>query len=229
MRSKYTRDAYVVFVLVVSFFGLVVSTNMLEQHAQPPTEFSGRRMLVGFMYGFVCIAGVVAVFFPGPCSRALRIRRSSEEHLGSLGARATRLFGVLLVHGHHPLGEEDSAAHELRLGERGFCASCFGLLAGAIISLIIIVVFLFSGWTDGYLAHFLYFLGFGGVVSLGLVPALLGIGARIRFVLGVVFVTGACLMLIAMDAATGNLMADLLVIFLAVFWLLSRISLSHRN
>lgn len=228
MGSKYTRHAYVAFVLVVSFFGLAIATSMLEQPIQPPPEFLARRMLVGFMYGFICIAGILAVFFSGPCSRVVGIRRSSEEYLESFDARASRVFGVLLLHGHHPLEEDGSATHELRLREKTFCASCLGLFAGAIISLITIVTFLFSGWTDSYLAHFMYFLGLGGVV-LGLVPVLRGIGARTRFVLGVVFVTGTCLMLIAMDIAAASLTADLLVILLAVFWLLSRISLSHRK
>jgi len=91
-----------------------------------------------------------------------------------------------------------------------------------------IAVFLFSDWADGYLAHFLYFSGLGWIV-LGFVPAILGVGARTRFVLGMVFVTGTCLMLIAMDVATANLTADLLIVLLALFWLISRASLSHRN
>jgi hypothetical protein len=228
MGSKYTRHAYLAFVLIVSFFGLVISTSMLEQPIQPLTEFGGRRILVGFMYGFICIAGILAVFFPGPCARVVGIRRSPEQYPGSIEARATRVFGILLVHGHHPLDEDGGATREFRVGEKNFCASCFGLLAGAVISLIIISVFLSSRWTDGYLAYSVYFLGLVGVV-LGFVSALLSIGARMKFILGVVFVAGTCLMLIAMDIAAANLRADLFMILLVVFWLLSRISLSHRK
>jgi len=185
-------------------------------------------MAVGFIYGFICLAGIFAAFFPGPCSRLLGVRRSGEQYLRGLDARATRILGILLFHGHHPLGDEGSAMHELRLGGKSFCASCFGLLTGATLSLITLAVFLFSDWADGYLVHFLYLSGLGGIV-LGFVPALLAIGARTRFVLGTVFVTGTCLMLIAMDVATANLTADLFVVLLALFWLICRISLSHRN
>jgi hypothetical protein len=201
---------------------------MLEQTVQPTLEFGGRKMVVGFIYGFICLAGIFAAFFPGPCSRLLGVRGSGEQYLRGLDARATRIFGILLFHGHHPLGDEASATHELRLGGKSFCASCFGLLTGAIISLIAMAVFLFSNWADGYLVHLLYFSGVGGIV-LGFVPAILAIGARARFVLGTVFVTGTCLMLIAMDVATANLTADLFVVLLALFWLICRISLSHRN
>jgi hypothetical protein len=228
MRSKYTRLLYIVFLLFVSSFGLIISMSMLEQPMQPTIEFAGRRIVVGFIYGFICLGGMLAAFFPGPCSRLMGIRRFGEQYLGGLDRRATRIFGILLLHGHHHLEDEKSTTHELRFRGKSFCASCFGLLTGAIMSLMAIVVFLFSDWGDGYLAHFLYFLGLGGV-ALGLVPALLGVGARIRFVLGMVFVTGTCVMLIAMDVATANLTADLLVILLGLFWLISRISLSHRN
>jgi hypothetical protein len=189
-------------------------------------EFGGRKIVVGFVYGFICLAGMFAAFFPRPCSRVLGVRRSGEQYLRGLDARATRIFGILLFHGHHPLGDEGSAMHELRLGGKSFCASCFGLLTGAIISLITIAVFLFSDWADGCLVYLLYFSGLGGIV-LGFVPALLGIGARARYVLGTVFVTGTCLMLIAMDIATANLTCDLFVVLLALFWLICRISLSH--
>jgi hypothetical protein len=228
MRSKYARLVYIVFLLFVSSFGLIVSMIMLEHPVRPTIEFAGRRILVGFIYGLVCLGGMFAVFLPGPCSRLVGVRRSGEQYLRGLDARATSIFAILLLHGHHPLGQESSTTHELRFRGKSFCASCFGLLTGAIMSLMAIVVFLFSDWAGGYLAHFLYFLGLGGV-ALGLVPALLGVGARTRFVLGMIFVSGTCVMLIAMDVATANLIADLLVVLLVLFWLISRISLSHRN
>jgi hypothetical protein len=227
MRNKYTR-LYILFLLLVSSFGLIISTSMLEQLTQPIVKFGETKIIVGIIYGFICLCGMFAAFFPGSCSGLVGLRRSGEQYLRDLDARATRLFGILLLHGHHPLEDESSTTHELRFRGKSFCASCFGLLAGAIISLMAIAIFLVSDWSDGHLAHFVYFLGFGGVV-LGFVPAFLGVGARARFVLGMVFATGTCIMLIAMDVATANLMADLLVVLLILFWLFSRISLSHWN
>jgi len=228
MRTKRVHLFYALFVLVVSFFGLAVSTAMLEQPAQPGIELGERRALVELIYGFICIAGSLTVFFPGSCSRVLGVRQSSKEDLRELDARATRVLGLLMFHGHHPVREDGSAIHEFRIGNKNFCASCFGLLTGAVLSLITITAFLFSGWSDGYLASVLYFVGVGGAV-LGFIPVILSIGTWARFILGTVFVTGTCLMLIAAEAVTGDLTADLLVILLSVFWLLSRISWSHRS
>jgi hypothetical protein len=78
-------------------------------------------------------------------------------------------------------------------------------------------------------AYSLYLLGVLGIL-LSLVQALaFNPKPRIRFVLAAFFVVGAGFMLIATDALTANIMADLLAILLAVFWVLSRISLSHRS
>ena len=228
MRSKRTRLIYILFLVFVSSFGLILSISMLEQPLQATFEFTGRRIIVGIIYGFICLCGMFAAFFPGPCSRLVGVRRFGDQYLRDLDGRATRILGILLLHGHHPLEDQGTTTHELRFRGKSFCASCFGLLTGASISLVVIVVFLFSDWADGYLARSLYFLGLGGV-ALGLVPALLNVSARTRFVLEMIFVTGTCVMLIAMDVATANLTADLFVVSLVLFWLISRILLSHRN
>jgi hypothetical protein len=199
---------------------------MLEQ-PQPSMESNFRRGLVGLVYGFICVAGVLAVFFPGPCSQAVGIRRSPEKDLASMDARASKVFGILLLHGHHPLREDGAAAHELWIGEKTFCASCFGFLTGAVPSLIAISYFVFSNWTDAHLSHILYVTGLGGVV-LGFLPALHRTSALTRFISSAAFVLGSCFMLIAMDLAAANLTDDLFTILLTIFWLLCRISLSHR-
>lgn len=219
---------YVVFLLVVSSFGLLVTASMWGQPVGTVGEFGGRKIVVASVYGFVCLAGMLVAFFPQPCSRAWGIHRPEDEYFNRLDARASRVFGILLIHGHHPLTQQRSAAHELRVRGKSFCATCFGLIAGAITSLIIMAVYIFSGWTDTYAAHFLYVSGVGGVV-LGFIPVLIGIGARMKFILGAVFVIGTCLILIGEDVAATNLAADLVVILLAIFWLLSRMSFSHQD
>jgi hypothetical protein len=228
MGSHHTRHAYAVFVLLVSILGLVISTSILERTTHPPTELGGARILVWFSYGFICLVGILSVFLPGPCSRTVGIRRSPEEHLEGYSVRATRVFGVFLLHGHHSPSEDIGATRELQFRGKNFCASCFGLLTGAIVSLIAISVYLLSGWKDGYLAWFVYFLGVTAV-ALGFASTLLEMGARTKFLLGIIFIAGTSFMLIASDAVAASLTADFLVMLLAVFWLLSRISLSHRN
>jgi hypothetical protein len=231
MRGQEQRGAYVAFVLVVSIFGLVISTALLRS----PTSFlaaSGyRRALMVLAFDFVCVAGIFAVLFPVACSGLLGVRFSSAEISGGFGIRATRFLGVLVVHGHHPSGSE-SMKHELFYKGRSFCATCYGLLTGAVVSLTIMTTFLvsgWSGWSSIYPAYLLYYVGVAAVVT-GLLQTLLPeAGAKGRFVLAFVFVAGTSLMLLTTELLSRNLVADLFVILLAVFWLLSRISLSHRS
>lgn len=228
MRSQETRLSYVVFLLAVSAFGLVISASLLGNRAPFPPELGVRRAPAALAYGLVCVAGILAALFPVACSGFLGIRRASTEDMGTLETRATTLLGVLVLHGHHPAGK-DEGRHELRVGPKSFCATCFGLLTGAVVSLTVIAIFALSGWVDGRFVYGLYYAGVAGVM-LGLVPTIVvGIGARARFALAAVFVLGTCLMLVATDILAANLVADLFVVLLAVFWLLSRISLSHRR
>jgi len=214
--------------LAVSAFGLVISASLLGTSAPFPSEFTGRRALVTLAYGAVCVAGILAALFPVACSGFHGIQRSLPEDNGSLEIRASRVFSFLLLHGHHPT-TSDEKRHELWLGGKSYCATCYGLLTGAIVSLTVIAAFALSGWRDGSFAYILYSLGVVGVI-LGLVPSLgLRIGAPARFALAAVFALGTCLMLVATDVLTANLIADLFVVLLAIFWLLSRISPSHRR
>jgi hypothetical protein len=139
-------------------------------------------------------------------------------------------MSVQILHGHHPL--ESTKRHELLIMGRSFCATCYGLLAGAVLSLVTVTVFGLSGWsvwTDTHPAYFMYLLGVSGVI-VGLSQVLMpSIRARARFALSFLFVVGTGLMLLSTDLLTANLGADLFVVLLAVFWLLSRISLSHRS
>jgi hypothetical protein len=85
-----------------------------------------------------------------------------------------------------------------------------------------------SGWTSIYPAYLVYYVGVAAVIT-GLLQTLVPeAGAKARFVLAFVFVVGTSLMLLATELLSASLLADLFVILLAVFWLLSRISLSHR-
>ena len=228
MRRQKTRLGLVAFFLAVSAFGLVISASLLGTSSTFPSELSGRRTLVALAYGTVCFAGIMAALFPIACSGFLGIRKSLTEDKGNLETRATRVFSLLLLHGHHPAGS-DEKGHELRLGGKSYCATCFGLLTGAVVSLTVIVAFALSGWRDGGFAYALYFVGVV-VVIIGLIPSLgMRIGARARFALAAFFVLGTCLMLLATDLLTADLIADLFVVLLGVFWLLSRISLSHRR
>jgi hypothetical protein len=229
-RDREKHVAYVAFLLMVSIFGLAISTALLMN---PPTLTSApsyRRTLIALAYDGICITGILAALFPVACSRAFGAQFSSVES-AQVGIRATRLLGLLVVHGHHISGSE-LTKHELLLRGRSFCATCYGLLTGAVVSLTIITALAVSAsprWIGEYSMYLVYFVGVVAVIIGLLQPLMTDVGAKARFVLAFVFVVGTSLMLLATELLTANLVADLFVLLLAIFWLLSRISLSHRS
>ena len=214
---------------MVSIFGLVISTVLLRNPFSFGAAPGYRRTLMALVYDLVCIAGILAVLFPIACSRMSGARASSAESPQLLGIRATRFLGLLVLHGHHPSGSE-LTKHELLVRGRSYCATCYGLLTGAVVSLTIMTAFAISGWqgwVGTYSAYLAYYVGVAAVITGLLQPLTLEVGAKVRFMLASVFVVGTSLMLLATELLTANLMADLFVILLAIFWLLSRISVSH--
>jgi len=230
MRSRDASSTQLAFVLVVSFFGLVVSSALLR----PPVSFvalpSDRRILVAFIYDIVCVSGIFAVLFPVACSKLVGIQSSIPQTSGELRIRATEFLGIKILHGHHTSGE--SAKHELFIAGKIFCATCYGLLTGAVLSFTIMTAFALSGWAGlagGASEYLLYCIGVAAVVA-GLLQIFVpDIGAKTRFISAFVFVLGTVLMLLATDLLAANVVSDLFTILLAVFWLLSRMSLSHRS
>jgi hypothetical protein len=231
MKRAQERHVAYAFLLVVSIFGLVVSTDLLRNPPSFGAAPSYRRGLTTLVYDLVCVAGILAVLFPIACSRAVGARFSSAEPPHVPGRRATRFLGLMVVHGHHPPGSR-LTNRELLVRGRSFCATCYGLLTGAIVSTTIMTAFAVTGrpsWIGTYSAYLLYYVGVAALITGLLQPLMIGVGAEARFVLAFVFVAGTSLMLLATELLTANLVADLFVVSLAVFWLLSRISLSHQS
>jgi len=231
MRKRDGRLAYTAFVLIVSTFGLITLASLLPAPVTKTATPDLRMIWIAIFYGAVCIVGTIAVLFPVACSRVLGTRIPFAEDAETSMTRTTRVFGARLVHGHHPPGPE-TESHELQIGGKSYCATCFGLFAGAIASVIAVIAFAFHGWPErldlGF-AYGLYYLGVVGVI-LGLFQSLACTPkAWARFVLAAFYVVGTGFILIATDTLTANIMADLLAILLGVFWVLSRVSLSHRR
>lgn len=230
IRSRYGRSAHLAFVLAVSFFGLGVSSALLRHPVSFVALPSDRRILVAFFYDIVCISGMFAVLFPVACSKLVGIQSSLPQTSGELRIRATEFLGTKILHGHHT--SEESAKHELFIADKSLCATCYGLLTGTVLSFTIMTVFALSGWAGlagGASEYLLYCIGVAAVLA-GLLQILVpDVGAKTRFVSAFVFVLGTALMLLATDLLAANVVSDSFIMLLAVFWLLSRISLSHRS
>jgi len=221
MFQKIRRNSYLCFLMTVSFFGVFL-VGMLASH--PSTmqneDFLWRKTIIGSIFGLICVLGILAAFHPN-CLRIIKLGKE-EKHEPSIFRQSS-----FAVHGHHPNCGKFST-HTFQIGNKMFCASCMGLLFGAVTSLLGIVAYFFNGWHIGQGSLFLIIAGILGVVF-GLLqfPLLKNRRSFLRFFLNAFFVLGTFLILIGIDTLVRSLSVDLFLVVLSVFWLFTRISLSQ--
>jgi hypothetical protein len=105
-----------------------------------------------------------------------------------------------------------------------------GLVAGAVISLVGCFSYFFLGFDVGEAGGYVFGIGFGGVVG-GLLQYHLfkGSSGTTHFLLNVVFVMGAFLLLVGVNALKDNFTLETYLFTLMVFWIFTRMTLSQRE
>jgi len=205
-----------VFVVGVSAFGLLMVLALsLNPVAVVHENFPERKPLIGSIFSAICIFGMFASLFPKQCSGSSHFRKRKND------SAATKTHATLK--GHHPECEEFSA-HIIEISNYTLCAACTGLLLGALMALTGTVFYFFNGWSIETLSFQLVLFGITGI-TLGFFQ--LKFKGFIRLGLNMLFVLGAFFVLIGIDALVQSVLADFFLIVLIVFWLLTRIQLSH--
>jgi hypothetical protein len=206
------------FLVAVSVIGLaLVPLLLLQPNLQAdPSPF--RRPIIGAIYSAVCIAGIVAVFYPVKCRMMFQNPNVSPNSMKTSPS-------AVQFRGHHPDCEKFSGN---RITIRGtlFCAACSGLLVGAIAAMVALVLFSLG----------LFDLGTGSlwVLAAGEVLMLVGLAqiklrSYVKMGVNALFVVGSCISLVAADLAAQSLLVDAYVLGLIVFMLWFRIWLSEWN
>lgn len=215
------RSPPLLFQVTVSLFGLFLVGFF---SFNPPTvleTFYWRKPVIGTIFGSICILGILAVFFPRGCSHILEFKKKEK----SATAYKTKNFSIM--RGHHPICERFSS-HVFQINNRTFCTSCTGLLFGGLFALVGTLYFFFGNmYIETSLLVILMGLMF---VSISIFQPLLEIRRSLfRLSLNICFVIGNFLILIGTDKLAQNFFFDLFLISLSVYWLFTRISLSHWN
>ena len=209
---------FLLFLVGVSVFGLALTPILLLQPNLQLYQLPFRRPLISVLYGVICVAGVIAVFYPAKC------RLMFQKPNASLGSNKTSASAIQII-GHHPDCEEFSA-NRITIKGSVRCAACTGLLIGAIVAMVGVVLFSlgFFDWGTGSL----WVLVAGEVLMLvGL--AQIKMKGYVKMAANALFVFGSCISLIVADLAGQSLLVDLYVLGLIVFMLWFRILLSEWN
>jgi hypothetical protein len=208
---------FLLFLAAISIFGLALVLLLLLQPNLQADQLAFRRPLIGTLYIVVCVAGIIAVFYPGKC------RVMFQKPGGYPDSK--KISSDLQVKGHHPVCEKFSS-NRLLIRGRVFCAACSGLLVGAIAAIVVVVLFTL-GFFD-FESGSLWTFAAGSVLMLGGLAQIKMCG-YVKMVVNALFVVGSGICLVAVDLIGQSLLVDVYMLGVIVFFLLFRILLSEWN
>ena len=139
----------------------------------------------------------------------------------------------MVLRGHH-VGCAPYSTHVIHIGNKVFCATCSGLLVGAVIVLVCVGLVFFGNLTISENPFVPVAAGVAGVIA-GLlypvVPARFQHGFT-RFLAGVLLAVGSFLILAGVEEAVASFSLDIFFVVFSVLWLATKMSLSqweHRR
>jgi hypothetical protein len=223
MSPKNNRNFDITFLILISFFGLILIAVLTVFPPNVSENTLWRKPLIGSIFSAICILGVLAVFSPSRCLKLIELQKNGNSS-NSISGNFPSHTSSSSLQGHHSTCGKFSA-HVFRIRNRTFCAACTGLFFGGLFALVV---------------AFFYFFGIWHVMeqnsSVMILLGILGVGVGLfqfkfrnllRLLLNTFFVLGTLFILIGVDVLVQSLMFDLFIVSLILFWLFTRISLSQ--
>lgn len=227
MRYPMPRDLLLPSLLLVSLFGLIVTITFALHPPAEVGDFPLRKPLVGSIFLVICFLGLLAVVYPGRCSRMIGIGKR-EQNASDASCKSGDLGKEEITYnGHHPSCDSYSS-HVFQVDGKVLCVGCTGLFLGGIAAFVGALLYFFTElhpWQDDLLP---VWIGTAGLV-LGLLPLSLRVipWRPFRAFSSAFFAFGAFLVLAGVDRAAQSVSLDLYLIALIIFWILTRIRISQ--
>jgi hypothetical protein len=221
-----TGYGFLVFLaLSLSLIGIALVLPLAIYKPTVPWSLPWRKPLIGSLLILICLSGIFAVFFPEKCSKTFHVHEKEKTPAYKVENVDSHRVSIHFK-GHHP-DCGNFRAHLLKLNGQVLCAACTGLLIGGILVLAGTVLYFFAEWN--LLGQF----GLGAVLA-GQAGVALGFfqfkfRGFVRSALNAFFVIACFLMLVGVDSLAENVLLDLYVIGLIIFWLFTRILISQRD
>ncbi|MFX1535867.1 MAG: hypothetical protein ACFFDI_16755 [Promethearchaeota archaeon] len=218
--------------LGLSLLGLGLVPLLVLKSTASLTWFPWRLQIVGGIFISICLLGIVAALSPVSC-QTKKISHSTLDKIVN-NRKISNNQPSISIRGHHPTCGHYSA-HVFHIRGKIYCTGCTGLATGALVAI-----------TGSFLYFFLEFplfnptlIFWGGFlgVTVGLLQHPLYDFLKIkksivRVFVNILFVIGAFLLLVGVDYFVREIIIDLYILAMIVFWILSRIflsKLSHRK
>ena len=214
----FLNSRFPLFVTIVSIFGMLTVVMLSLNPPVAQQNISWRKLAIGSIFVAICLAGIFAAFFSNRCRTASAFH-SPRDTISIKGKGEPEIK----LKGHHfDCGKFSD--HVINIGRFSFCAACFGLSLGATLALL------------GTTAYFLYGIEVVqnglGIVAVGQVGVAVGFiqfkfKGFSRFALNTVFVLGIFSTIVGVDILARNVIVDLYLELLSIFWLFTRILFSR--
>jgi len=234
MPRKQMGKQVLYFLILVSLFSFFLITLVAFFPPEIQDNFRWRKQSTGSLFIFICVLGMISVFFPRQCSMIFH----DDEKITSSGVsdrekegfqRSSKILGVVLTHGHHPECQ-GFYHHEFRLGKKTFCIACMGLFFGAVLAIFGAFSYFFIEWLVGIDGLFLIVFGITGVALCLLQYTFFDVhSGLIRFSLNTLLIFGMVLIIAGIDCIVQSLSLNFFLVGLFIFWLLTRILLSKNK
>ena len=206
------------FLVTTSIVGVTLINVLVLQSNIEQIQVPARNSLVGGLYSLICLLGIGAVLYPAKC-------RGLFQRMQNPLFQADKPSSSLPISGHHP-DCQNFEKNRIKVGARGLCAACSGLLIGGIIALIGVILQFFVGLSLVWESIWLLMLGEVGMV-LGL--AQIKFAGIAKVIVNMFFVVSSFLTLAEVDILGGNILVDVYMLGLIAFLLWLRILLSEWN
>lgn len=219
--SNNQNNIITLFLILTSIVSLILTMYLINYSNNFEEKFSFHNIIVGSTFVSLCFMGSIASIFPRNCGKIFSYKgKKNQNAIHSLKKSNSK--------GHH-YQCKDYSNHTLKICKKYLCATCSGLLIGAILGIIGAILY-FSGYLQVEIIPILTFFGAAGVFF-GLFQSIIPKtkGPLSRFFSGIVFVLGTYSLLVNLDQVRNNTLVDLFFIATSIFWIFTKINLSQRE
>lgn len=186
----------------------------------PPskTYYSFQNPLILSIFIAICLLGIMAAIYPSLCQGLMKFQKEMEKK--------TSKVDNILFEGHHPdCGKFES--HTFCIKGKKYCPGCSGLFIGAIIAVVGTLLYYFAGLPRIYGQTF-FWMGEVMVFLALFLIVFLETEKKLKFISNIALVLGSFLILIGIMAVKENWIMEIYFLFLVIFWILTRVSVSEK-
>jgi hypothetical protein len=234
MSQKLISGLHILALLTISFCLLGLFGLFTIRLSAFRADFPFRKLIIGVVYITSCALGIFASFFPKQCSEVIYHNEVHERNIGintylpqhghTVVENQSIVFRLKITHGHHPPCDF-FFNHEFRLRNKTFCSGCFGLVSGALISLLGAIFYFFFEHTF-WISRITIILGIFAV-WLSFLLFHINLNSYLRIFPNFMLIIGAFVILIGMDYLFHSIIVDVLALLATYFWVITRIYLSQ--